>query len=244
MDILVLMMLALFLLIIVIAIVIYVIVRKNFVSRKFDKNLEKTFDNDLEDDLDDDMVEDISMPMPANIFEYSKEEKGINSQNQNIDTNNLIEEKNTNVSSVSDMETLSEKTENISIKNDEVTESLKEENVVIDNKELVKEDNISRIDNNVNKVVDLINVLINKKNYIFLANGNVVSKNDHIKLMLDGKVYFGVITKANYQREIGHFKIKPRKLIIIKLIPKVEKKEDLSLKNEFLEFEPMKKVKD
>lgn len=123
----------------------------------------------------------------------------------------------------------------------------KREDEKTDVKEEVKKDEIVFVEDlKEEKVEEVINVLINKRNYIFLANNNYVSKNDHIKLILDGKVYFGTITKANYKRDISNFKIKPKKLIIIK---KIEKKDDTLNSNqenklnreEIIEFVPKKK---
>lgn len=96
------------------------------------------------------------------------------------------------------------------------------------------------------KLDEVINVLINKRNYIFLANNNVVSKNDHIKLILDGKIYFGTITKANYKRDISLLKVKPRKLIVIKNKEKSDiSREVKDIKNSItdVEFVPIKKEK-
>lgn len=92
------------------------------------------------------------------------------------------------------------------------------------------------------KIEDVINVLINKRNYIFLANNNIVSKNDHIKLMLDGKVYFGTVTKANYQRDISTLKSKPRKLVIVKSKDKNDGNKKNNNENT-MEFIPVKKDK-
>ncbi len=90
---------------------------------------------------------------------------------------------------------------------------------------------------------DVVNVLINTKNYIFLANNNIVNKGDHIKLILDNKVYFGTITKANYQRDINLLKVKPRKLILLENKDKKEEKE-VTIKESYMEFMPMKKNKE
>ena len=88
----------------------------------------------------------------------------------------------------------------------------------------------------------VVNVLINKKNYIFLANDNVVNKGDHVKVLLNKKIYYGLITKANYERDINAMKVKPRKLVIIK-DNKNSKKEEIEVLDTELEFIPKKKQK-
>ena len=80
-------------------------------------------------------------------------------------------------------------------------------------KEIVPEPVLIKNDNNEK---ELINVLINNKNYIFLANGNYVTKGEHVKVIINNRTYFGTITKANYMRDISTMKTKPIKLIIKK----------------------------
>jgi len=132
-----------------------------------------------------------------------------------------------------------------SFKKEEIVENeepkKEEEKVNIINPVVIKETKESKLE-------DVVNVLINKRNYIFLANNNVVSKNDHIKLILDGKVYFGTITKANYQRDVSTLKTKPRKLIIVKNKEKSDSNKNIKkqIKKDSLlemEFIPVKKEK-
>jgi len=132
-----------------------------------------------------------------------------------------------------------------SFKKEEIVENeepkKEEEKVNIINPVVIKETKESKLE-------DVVNVLINKRNYIFLANNNVVSKNDHIKLILDGKVYFGTITKANYQRDVSTLKTKPRKLIIVKKKEKSDSNKNIKkqIKKDSLlemEFIPVKKEK-
>ena len=214
MDILVIIMLALFLIIIAFMVVIYVIVRRNSVDKKFDRTIDSDLNN-LDDDDDDDDFVNLNIVMPSR-FKNNEEEK--------------IEEE---------------------VK-EEIKEYVQVENNIVEPK-VVEKENISEevkkiepvsIIKNKEKIEELINVLINKKNYIFLANNNVVSKNDYIKLILDGKVYFGVVTKANYKKDISQFKVKPRKLIVVKKIVQNEhekKDEGKVIQEEIVEFIPKKK---
>jgi len=128
-----------------------------------------------------------------------------------------------------------------SIENESV--SLKEEVLKETNDNLEKNSEIVLPVVNVSneKIEEVVNILIDKKNYIFLANDNQVSKNEHIKLIIDNKIYFGTVTKANYKRDINNMKVKPRKLIIIK---NKTKKVPVIEQNEELEFIPKRKKKD
>ena len=65
-------------------------------------------------------------------------------------------------------------------------------------------------------------------------------KGEHIKLVLNKKVYFGLITKGNYMRDIRPLKNKPHKLIIIKN-NKAKKEEIEVLDTSDLEFVPKRK---
>ena len=87
---------------------------------------------------------------------------------------------------------------------------------------------------------EVVNVIINKKNYIFLANNNVVSKVEHVKILLNKKIYYGLITKGNYKRDIKSLKSKPYKLVIIK--NNKNKKDEIEVLNlEEIEFVPKRK---
>lgn len=190
MDILVLILLALFIIIIALMVIIYVIVRRNMVERKFDKEL--VLDEYDEDDDFEMEGSNLNIIMPISFKEKLEEEKE-ELPNEDIQ---IIEP------------------------------------VVIETNE---------------KIEEVVNVLIDKRNYIFLANDNIVSKNDYIKLVLDGKVYFGVVTKANYKRDISQLNVRPRKLNIIKIIEKNDHKEEKNNNNNIqpinIEYVPIKKKK-
>ena len=131
------------------------------------------------------------------------------------------------------------------------TPILEETKVVVDNSSSNKtidiivpkvevQENRETVPNVETDMQEVVNVLINKKNYMFLANGNKVSKGEHIKLVLNKKIYFGLITKGNYMRDIRPLKNKPHKLIVIKN-NKVKKEEVEVLDTSDLEFIPKRK---
>lgn len=247
MDMLVLIMLALFLIIISFAVIIYVIVRKNSVDKRFNNNLNDDFDDDEDDD--DNMI---NIVMPSSIRD-NQVNSNINLDNESFKTEDVVDNKdeivskNENITNNDTIVPIVEVTQNNEdSKTEEVTDN-KEEKEVSKNENTPNNDTIIMVTPNNEKIEEVVNVLINKKNYVFLANNNIVSKGDRIKLILDGKVYFGTITKANYERDINSFKIKPRKLNVIKNIPKKEEDKEQVVEVENKEFEieiiPKKKNK-
>ena len=88
----------------------------------------------------------------------------------------------------------------------------------------------------------MLGLFINKRNYVFLANDSFVNKGEHIKVLLNKKIYFGVVTKANYERDIDSLKVKPRKLVIIKDNKNTKKEESVDLEDDLV-FIPKKKQK-
>lgn len=241
MDILVLIMLALFLMVIAFVVIIYVIVRKNSSDKMFNKKRENDI---LEFDDDDDDDFNISIPLPSTlqkVVEENHDEIKIEPFKQEI------EEK----EEVIDDELLNNN-------DNDKDEVLIEEEIIDEEQEQNNELELSKVEENdtslnedimikQEKLEEVVNVLINKRNYIFLANNNIVSKNDRLKVVIDNKIYFGVVTKANYIRDINLMKIKPRKLIIVKNKPKKILEEEFikeSKVNEEIEFIPRKKKKD
>lgn len=84
--------------------------------------------------------------------------------------------------------------------------------------------------------LELINVLINKKNFIFDANGNNLQKGERVKVLINRNVFLGIVTKSNYKRNRNEFKVKPQRLIIV---GQNKPKEDVALAD--LEIVPRKK---
>ena len=58
-------------------------------------------------------------------------------------------------------------------------------------------------------------------------------------------MYFGVVTKANYKRDISQLNVRPRKLNIIKIIEKNDHKDEKNNNNNIqpinIEYVPIKK---
>ena len=67
-------------------------------------------------------------------------------------------------------------------------------------------------------LTEVVNVLIGKKSYIFLANGNKLDNGTKIVLRIDDKNYNGTIVKANYERDLTSLSSKPRPLDVVKII--------------------------
>lgn len=225
MEILVLALLALFLIIIAILVVIYVIVRKNHVNKKFDKQIENDLFDSLDDDDDDLKISNLNIVMPID-------------SNKESFNNAFKDEKITIVEPVQFKENTAnlenEKVEPVQV--EENASKLEEEKIAVIEPVQIKEENMPILE-------EVVNVLINKRNYIFLANNNVVNKNDYITINLDGKTYFGVVTKANYEKDISKLKVKPRKLNIIKTKSKENKEEHIVnvSKETNVEYMPIKK---
>ncbi len=65
---------------------------------------------------------------------------------------------------------------------------------------------------------EVINVLIGKKSYIFLANGNKLDIGTKIILRIDDKDYNGVVVKTNYERDLSTLDSLPKNLNVVKVI--------------------------
>ena len=65
---------------------------------------------------------------------------------------------------------------------------------------------------------EVINVLIGKKAYIFLANGNKLENGTKIVLRIDDKDYDGVVVKANYEKDLSTLNTLPKNLEVVKII--------------------------
>lgn len=229
MEILVILMLAAVFFAITMFIVSFIMIRKHQVDKAYQNGADDLY---VEDDDDDDENDDNFVSNESN---FNEVEDKINEEviiQDVIDENKVVH--------------LELDSENKSDNQEEVIESVKEvkngfdENTLVDiiipkvdNDEVIEE--ASETD-----LQEVVNVLINKKNYMFLANNNKVSKGEHIKLLLNKKIYYGLITKANYMRDMKPLKNKPYKLIIIKNNKSKEEIEVLDTSDG--EFIPKRKV--
>ena len=68
------------------------------------------------------------------------------------------------------------------------------------------------------KHMEVINVLIGKKSYVFLANGNKLDIGTKIILRIDNKDYNGVVVKTNYERDLSTMNSLPRDLDVVKIV--------------------------
>ncbi len=62
--------------------------------------------------------------------------------------------------------------------------------------------------------IELIDISINGKNYVFDANNYHLNYNDMVKVMINGFTYNGVVTKGNYMDDLGHYSQIPTKLVL------------------------------
>ena len=249
---LVLIMLSLFLSVMALSLTIYVVIRKNKVEKTFARKQEDDLENFDEDDEDEAEGPNIIMPNSFQnvILEENQNEEDDISSSEIVSTDEKIEviEDNSVNNDVSlNDETLEEEKVLLINNDDEVNET----SMIIENE--IENNDV----NNIQEIVEdlevvkkerqeeVVNLLINKKNYIFLANNNHLEKNDHIKVVINNKIYFAVVTKANYYRDINSMKVKPRKLIIVKNKPKKVLDENISnnqnVENNELDFIPKKK---
>ena len=160
----------------------------------------------------------------------------IEDNNKSIKTNNQDNNNNNNIeSNIKD-----------NVNNETYEKDNKEDNSIFENNK--SSNNKIVITTPKNTIEEVVNILVDKKNYIFLANNNKVSKNEHLKLIINNKICFGTVTKANYIRDISLLKVKPRKLIIVKNKTKKEIGNKDNKENEMIiddyEFIPIKKKKD
>lgn len=208
---LILLILSLFLIIIALLVVIVVNLKKISVSRKFNREINEGVE-EVQDEGEDEEESLINIPMPSSIKESLM-----------LDDNHKIDDKIEVIENVN--EELIEDDKDSTI--DEVIE-------VIEDKVEEKENHLSDKNVSTNKnMQEVVNLLIDKKNYVLLANGNQVEKGEHLKIRVLNKIYYATVTKGNYMKDISSFNVKPKKLIIIAR----------NLKMDVKEFTPKKKKK-
>ena len=208
---LILLILSLFLIIIALLVVIVVNLKKISVSRKFNREINEGVE-EAQDEGEDEEEGLINIPMPSSIKESLMH-----------DDNNKMDDKIEVIENVN--EELIEDDKDSTI--DEVIE-------VIEDKVEEKENHLSDKNVSTNKnMQEVVNLLIDKKNYVLLANGNQVEKGEHLKIRVLNKIYYATVIKGNYMKDISSFNVKPKKLIIIAR----------NLKMDIKEFIPKKKKK-
>lgn len=208
---LILLILSLFLIIIALLVVIVVNLKKISVSRKFNREINEGVE-EAQDEGEDEEEGLINIPMPSSIKESLMH-----------DDNHKMDDKIEVIENVN--EELIEDDKDSTI--DEVIE-------VIEDKVEEKENHLSDKNVSTNKnMQEVVNLLIDKKNYVLLANGNQVEKGEHLKIRVLNKIYYATVIKGNYMKDISSFNVKPKKLIIIAR----------NLKMDVKEFTPKKKKK-
>ena len=246
MEILVILMLAAVFFAIAMFIVSFIMVKKHHTEKVYEKGSDNL---DLEDDDDDDMVSNVVNEDNVNKNKDNVDSNEINSKEEIVEE--IIQEETVLMNELDKKNDLVEEMVVDIVEEIEEAPVLEETKVVVDNSSSNKmidiivpkvevQENNDVVTNVETDMQEVVNVLIKKKNYMFLANGNKVSKGEHIKLVLNKKIYFGLITKGNYMRDIKSLKNKPHKLIVIKN-NKTKKEEIEVLDTSDLEFVPKRK---
>lgn len=249
MEILVILMLAAVFFAIAMFIVSFIMVKKHHTDKVYEKGSSNLY---LEDDDDDDMDNIVVNEDNVNENKDNVDLNEINSKEEVVEE--IIQEEPILMDELDKKDDFTE--EMVVDVVEEIEETLipEETKDVIDNSSSDKmidiivpkvevQENKETVSNVETDMQEVVNVLINKKNYMFLANGNKVNKGEHIKLVLNKKIYFGLITKGNYMRDIRPLKNKPYKLIVIKN-NKAKKEEVEVLDTSDLEFIPKRKSQD
>ena len=246
MEILVILMLATVFFAIAMFIVSFIMVKKHHTEKVYEKGSDNL---DLEDDDDEDMVSNVVNEDNVNKNKDNVDSNEINSKEEIVEE--IIQEETVLMNELDKKNDLVEEMVVDIVEEIEEAPVLEETKVVVDNSSSNKmidiivpkvevQENNDVVTNVETDMQEVVNVLIKKKNYMFLANGNKVSKGEHIKLVLNKKIYFGLITKGNYMRDIKSLKNKPHKLIVIKN-NKTKKEEIEVLDTSDLEFVPKRK---
>ena len=246
MEILVILMLAAVFFAIAMFIVSFIMVKKHHTEKVYEKGSDNL---DLEDDDDDDMVSNVVNEDNVNKNKDNVDSNEINSKEEIVEE--IIQEEPVLMNELDKKNDLVEEMVVDIVEEIEEAPVLEETKVVVDNSSSNKtidiivpkidvQENNDVVTNVETDMQEVVNVLIKKKNYMFLANGNKVSKGEHIKLVLNKNIYFGLITKGNYMRDIKSLKNKPHKLIVIKN-NKTKKEEIEVLDTSDLEFVPKRK---
>ena len=84
--------------------------------------------------------------------------------------------------------------------------------------------------------IELVEIIINNKNYLFDSNGYNVEEGNKVRVVINGEVVNGRVIKANYEEPLSKLGKRPEKLILSE-----EKEEVKSPLNDDMEFVPKKK---
>ena len=84
--------------------------------------------------------------------------------------------------------------------------------------------------------IELVEILINNEKQIFDVNEYSLSVNEKVKVVIDGKIVDGIVTKANYRENLDKLAERPLKLLLNKDI----NSNQVSIDDE-MELVPLKK---
>ena len=86
-----------------------------------------------------------------------------------------------------------------------------------------------------NEELELVEILISNKNYVFDANGYNVSEGEKVRVILNGETVNGRVIKANYMESLNKLTERPDKLILN------EEVEETKTFSDDMDFVPRKK---
>ena len=91
--------------------------------------------------------------------------------------------------------------------------------------------------------IDLVDIIINGKKYIFNANNYNLIENEKVKVLIENTVHDGIVSKSNYIGNISDYKVIPNKLVLQEEKKEKEEKENYKEieSNEMEDFIPKKK---
>ena len=90
----------------------------------------------------------------------------------------------------------------------------------------------------LNDDVWLVEILINKKKYLFDANGHNLKKNEKVRVFLDDEVFDGIVVNDIFHGNINKLDNQPKMLVLEEDLKKEEVQGNL---NDEMDFIPKKK---
>lgn len=69
-------------------------------------------------------------------------------------------------------------------------------------------------DENPKDEIELIDISINNKDYVFDANGYNLYNYQEVEVVIDGNSYIGTVTRGNYQDDVNNYIQMPTKLVL------------------------------
>lgn len=83
--------------------------------------------------------------------------------------------------------------------------------------------------NNSKDKIELIDIMINGKDYVFESNGYQLYSGDEVNVLINDNIFTGIVTKSNYKDDVYNYTQIPTKLILEE--KKKIDEDDLEIKN-------------